>query len=115
MNREQRRHPTNNTDKHVLEKIQLMERILKEAPNDIQEGQRVKLDYDKIKSHPDYNRLQEPYKLYIEGNKDLILTVKFDDRYANHTIVALIDECGEKSIWRFVISDLIMIEDDDYE
>jgi hypothetical protein len=46
-----------------------MNKIIESSPNDIKEGQKVRLDYDKIISHPDYHRLQDRYKEFVETNK----------------------------------------------
>jgi len=88
-----------------------MGKILEATSNDIQEGQKVKLDYDKIKSHPDYNRLEEKYKSYIENHKNKITSVVFDNKYKDHNIVAL-DNGKYVSEWRFYIGDLIVIKDE---
>ncbi len=69
MNRQQRRHTKKNSDSDILNKIKLMNKIIESSPNDIKEGQKVRLDYDKIISHPDYHRLQDRYKEFVETNK----------------------------------------------
>jgi hypothetical protein len=74
----------------------------------IPEGTKVKLNIERIKSHPDYNRLTEPYKTFVESNKDTVFTVKYDPQSTEHFVL-----CLKECIWKFWEGDLIVVEDKD--
>jgi hypothetical protein len=111
MNREQRRHPPKNNRNDFFEKFALMNTLLKNTTNDIQEGQKVRIDYKQISSRKDYAGMQPKYKQFVEEHRENIFQIKFNDRYKDHSIVSLIDERGNQPIWLFWLGDLIMVED----
>lgn len=43
------------------------------------EGEKVKLNYDRITSYRDYPKMHQAYKDFVEENKDKVLTVEFDE------------------------------------
>ncbi len=77
---------------------------------DMPEGARVRLDIKNIQSHPDYPRLTERYREWVEGHGDDVFTVEYDPKYpVNPTLVCLKeDESPVK--WLFWIGDLIKVE-----
>jgi hypothetical protein len=113
MNRQQRRHPVESNPYETAKKILAMKEVLKHTTNNIVEGQRVRLNYEHILNHPDYDNLQIRYKQFVEQYRNEIMTIKFDDRYPDHTIVALVDLKGEEFIWRFHITDLEFLKEDE--
>jgi hypothetical protein len=72
------------------------------------EGTKVKLDYDRIMSHPASK--SELYLQFIEDHKMDILTVEHDPKYGeNPQLVTLKEDEGEVK-WIFDISDLEVVE-----
>ena len=72
------------------------------------EGTKVKLDYDRIMSHP--TSKSELYLQFIEDHKMDILTVEHDPKYGeNPQLVTLKEDEGEVK-WIFDISDLEVVE-----
>jgi len=109
MNREQRR----KTAKELKSKGYSKEKVdaflnINKSTETIPEGTKVKLNIDKIKSHPDYNKLTSKYKSWVNENKDKVFTVKYEKYYGdNPNIVALLeDEIG----WNFYVGDLIVVK-----
>ena len=44
----------------------------------IAEGTKVKLNIKRIKSHPEYSKLTDNYRAFVEKNEDTIFTVEYD-------------------------------------
>lgn len=64
-------------------------------------GDKVKLNMAAIKADPDYNRLVPKRRLFVESNSDTIFTVEYDPRHTNNpSIVCLAeDETDPKWLW----------------
>lgn len=79
----------------------------------IEEGTKVKLNYDSITNDPNYPRKVQGYKDFVENNKDKIFTVEYDERYTNNPLLVMLkeDETEVKWLWHSKM-DLIVIEDD---
>lgn len=72
------------------------------------EGTKVKLDYDRIMSHP--TSQSELYLQFVEEHKMDILTVEHDPKYGkNPQLVTLKEDTGPIK-WIFDISDLEVVE-----
>ncbi len=110
MNREQRR----KTAKELKSKGYSKEKIdaflnINKTTESIPEGTKVKLNIDKIKSHPDYYKLTGKYKNWVNDNKDIVFTVKYEESYGdNPNIVALLED---KTGWNFYVGDLIVVKE----
>lgn len=61
-------------------------------PQDISEGDRVVLDIQAMKRHPDYNRLSERYRKFVESHINDVFTVCYDKRYQDRPIVVCLEE-----------------------
>lgn len=72
----------------------------------IKEGEKVKLNVEKIKIHKDYKRLTEGYKDFISNNADTIFTVKFEEKYGEYPSLVTFQE---DSTWLFHVGDLIRL------
>ena len=103
MNREQRRALKYKKSNRKKEKI-LMDDIY------IPEGTKVKLDLKKIQGHPDYMRLTENYRKFVEGNKDTIFTVEYDKFRENPSTLVCLKEDPTPIKWLFWTGFLIKIE-----
>lgn len=83
MNREQLRNFRKNLKKSSLpEQVQedIIERLLIQSSNPVScyEGEKVRLDYARITSYKDWDRLRPEYKEFVEKHKNDIFTVEFD-------------------------------------
>ena len=90
--------------------------MLKEN-NQLKEGDKVKINYEKITKEPDYDSRLATYKTFIEDNKDKILTVEFDDKKAingSHFLVQFVEDTSSPK-WLFYVDDLIAVEGDNNE
>ena len=79
----------------------------------IEEGTKVKLNYDNITNDPNYPKKVQGYKDFVENNKDKIFTVEYDERYTNNPLLVMLkeDETEVKWLWHSRY-DLTVIEDD---
>lgn len=79
----------------------------------LEEGTKVKLNYDNIVNDPNYQRKVQGYKDFVENNKDKIFTVEYDERYKNNPLLVMLkeDETEVKWLWHSKM-DLIAVEDD---
>ena len=69
------------------------------------DGEKVNLNYDALVSEKDYQIKSESYKIFIEQNKDNILTVKCDVNKNPFFFVTLV----EAPKWLWYTGDLIKI------
>lgn len=70
-------------------------------PQDINEGEMVKLDVDKIKSRRNYERMTANYKEFINDNIDTVFTAHIERK----NLVSFVEEPK----WLFWSGDLIKI------
>lgn len=97
-------------------KMQAIKRMADGEVNEnfvIEEGTKVKLNYDGITNDPNYPRKVQGYKDFVENNKDKIFTVEYDEKYTNNPLLVMLkeDETEVKWLWHSRY-DLIVIEDD---
>lgn len=67
--------------KQAAQLVNAVDLIVKAS--DVQEGDKVKLDYDKISSSKRWEQHSSPYREFVEANKDKVFTVEPNDRDAN--------------------------------
>lgn len=72
------------------------------------EGTKVKLDYDRIMSHP--TSQSELYLQFVEEHKMDILTVEHDPKYGKNPQLVTLKEDNGPIKWIFDISDLEVVE-----
>lgn len=70
------------------------------------DGVTVKLKYDDILSYPNYPRLTEKYKDWVEENKDTIFLVWHNPRYTNRPDLVGVSRDGQKQIWLLTYNDI---------
>ena len=75
----------------------------------IPEGSKVQFKVDKMKRHPDWNRLDERYRTFIEDNVDTIFTVEYDEQYQREPLWVCLKEDTSPTKWLFYIGDLKVI------
>lgn len=76
------------------------------------EGEKVKLDYDRITAYPDWAELREDYKNWIATHKNEVFTVEFDpikvrEKASNVDKVVQLVEDTTSPKWLFFVGDLI--------
>ena len=85
MNREQRRQAVKNLQKKGLKResaetfVERMDFTEHHFSRDVWEGEKVKLNYDRITHYKDWKILRQEYRDFVEANKDTVFTVEFDD------------------------------------
>lgn len=72
------------------------------------EGQKVKLNYSRIKSEKDYKKKRKSYKDFIEKNKNQIFTVEYDEYHQDGNLVCLKEDVTNPK-WLFSKYDLIVL------
>lgn len=77
----------------------------------LNEGQRVRLNVEMIMSRPEYDRLNEKYKDFIQDHKDDTFTVEYDPKYLPNPRVVCFAEDMSDPKWLWWDGDLKIIED----
>nr|DAI07973.1 MAG TPA: hypothetical protein [Caudoviricetes sp.] len=80
----------------------------KNVDTGFKEGDKVKLNVDKILSHPIVKRIK--YKNFVKNNRDTVFTLE-NVKGGNNTVFTFA-ECDDKKLikWHFNIDDLIKID-----
>ena len=73
-------------------------------PKQFQEGDKVKLDVEKIKRRKDYERLNPRYKEFVESNADTVFTAHLE----RETLISL----KEQPEWLFWSGSLIKVKEE---
>jgi len=76
-------------------------------------GDKVKLNVDKIRSHPDWDKLQDSYKEFIFENVDTVFTAHYDDGYSDNPSLVLLDDGKLLYDWLFWDGDLLVLDESD--
>ena len=71
-------------------------------PQEIIEGEKIKLDLDKIKNRRNYAQMSEKYKEFVNANSDTIFTAHVE----RPSLISL----AEEPKWLFWSGDLIKVE-----
>jgi hypothetical protein len=120
MNREQRRKLNLSAkESAVLTDLINMSKV-KKALDDwkpIAEGTKVKLNMERITSHPDWNPNTDDfnhrnYVDWVTQNKDNVFTIKYDSAHLKDPQLLCFIEDNTNPKWLFHESDLIVLEED---
>lgn len=119
MNREQRRKMEKRLKNGVLNidtAIAMLERQINtaNAPG-LPEGTQVRLNVDQITKRPNYIKLQEAYRRFVESNADTEFTVAYDEKHTSGKLVLLRYNRGladgeTHPVWLFYSGDLIALD-----
>ena len=74
-------------------------------PKQFQEGDKVKLDVEKIKRRKDYGKMNTKYKEFVESNADTVFTAHLE----RETLISL----KEQPEWLFWCGSLINVKEDE--
>ena len=108
MNRAQRRTLKKNSkkiDKTINSMRDVQGQVNREGLS-IPEGTRVQFNLEKMKAHPDWNRLEQRYRDFVEQNADTIFTVEYDKQYPKEPLWVCLAEDPNPIKWLFYIGDL---------
>lgn len=114
MNRKERRAQAKYLQKTVkMSKEQAKEYVERQySHQQLEEGTKVKLNWELIKRHPDWKIQREDYRTWVEAHKDEVFTVEWDEsRKKNNSkdkkmLVCLAEDTTEPK-WLFFTSTLI--------
>lgn len=118
MNREERRAVAKRLGKKKGMTLEQAQTFLKRMdsittnPTTAWEGEKVKLDYNRIITNPDWIRMRKDYKAWINAHKDDVFTVEFDPAKKENNSrtkdiwVQLVEDETEPK-WLFWAGDLI--------
>ena len=119
MNREQRRlyKKQLKAKGYTEKKIEVMLAMQDQNGFDVlKEGQRVKLDIEKIKSHPDYDKNidsnKQHYHDFVDANADKVFTVGYDSKYTKSPTIVCLNEDSTDPKWLWWAGDLIKVNDE---
>lgn len=111
MNRAERRHPKKSIDVHqVLQDFSTISKM-KRAIEDgwqFEQGDKVRLDLEKIRKHPDYEQKLPAYRKFCEENAGRVFTVEYNGDM-NPSVVYLAED-ESKPKWLFWTGDLKAVE-----
>ena len=85
MNREERRNTVKKLQKKGLKRetaetiVERMDFAEHHFSRDVWEGEKVKLNYDRITHYKDWKILRQEYRDFVTTNKDTVFTVEFDE------------------------------------
>jgi len=114
MNREQKRKyikelKSKGFTKEQIDAILLYKKYA-DVNNYIPEGTKVKLNYNEIKNQPDYPKLTEKFRNWIEDNKDKVYTVEYKKNKRGKPLFVTLKEDTSDPKWLFWVGDLIVVE-----
>lgn len=96
----------------VDEAISLAERRMAyEQAEPLEEGTKVKLNYDLITSAFGYEKRNERYKAFVEENKDKEFTVMYDEKHNSGKLVSLQEDETDPR-WYWFCGDLIKVNNE---
>ena len=75
----------------------------------LRDGDMAKLNIDRMRSYPDWDKRQEAYREFVDANVDSVFTVKLHENYPG-SIVRLIDDDGSECKWLFSDKDLLIFD-----
>ena len=109
MNREQRRAFKKKHGKTAREyAADKLNKLSQEIENHLLDGNKVRLDVDRIVSRSDYAHTTEEYKEFVESSRDKVFTVRL---YRKRTDgFSAIVELAEEPKWLFWYGDLVLVQ-----
>lgn len=72
---------------------------LKETRMFFEEGEKVTLDVEQIKAHPDFERKVEGYKNFVLSNEGKVFTVKYDKNHQKNPLLVVLEEDPIGWLW----------------
>lgn len=75
------------------------------VPQRFEEGDKVRLNVERIRKHPDYGRLSSIYREFVESHVDDIFTVAYDARRKENPTEVCLKE--DRAGWLFWTGDLV--------
>lgn len=77
------------------------------------EGDKIKLNVAKIKSHPSWEGYQKEYKDFVENSDDAIFTVEYDEKRKDKPNMVCLKEDTSRQKWLFWDGDLFVLDEKD--
>ena len=116
MNREQRRTyekklRAKGVSKSDAENIVALKQKL-DSVEPLPEGQRVRLNIKSIMEHPDYERLTDRYKQFVQDNKDNVFTVEYDPQHLKNPTLVCLKEDPTPVKWIWWVGDLEIVKEE---
>jgi len=99
------------SNKQILKDIQKRQLEFENTNYTILEGTKVKLNVKQIKSRPDYIRMRDTYKEFVESNVDNIFTVEYDEKKKDEPILVCLMEDPSEVKWLFWVGDLFIVKE----
>ena len=94
--------------KEAVEVVEAYEMV--NAKPSIKVGDKVKLAYDKIAAHTDYDTYNPKYKKFIEMNRDVVFTAEAVPNKPYRNIFQFVEDTSQVK-WYFCGADLIKVAD----
>ena len=95
--------------KKEIDQMVMLKEMMDNKKN-LQKGQKVKLNLERIMSHPDYHNHTEKYRSWVESHIDVIFTVEYDKAHTDKPTLVCLKEDDSKPKWLFWEGDLEVID-----
>lgn len=111
MNREQKRAmkrkaESRGIDGHMVDVFVGLQKV-KKSTELIKDGDKVRINISSIKNHPDYDRLSDLYKKFVESHQDDVFTAVLDSGVGKYGNLFALKE--DPTGWLFWSGDLIKV------
>jgi hypothetical protein len=77
------------------------------------EGDKVMLDVEKIKKHPDWDNYNPDYREFVESNEGAVFTVKYDENKQDKPNLVMLAEDASRYQWLFWDGNLLVEDSKD--
>lgn len=112
MNREQRRNQFKKQPRKAKEFAKRVANQIVSWADGIEPGTKVKLNLTRMIRDVNWSRKEDKYRLWCMAHANKILTVVPDVVSVRRPDLISVSYNGEKSVWLFHVSDLIVVEED---
>lgn len=112
MNREQRRKQFKGRPRKAKEFARLVAKQIASWSDGLEPGTKVKLNLGKMICDVNWARKEDKYRLWCMAHANKVMTVVRDKVSVRRPDLIAVSYNGEKSVWLFHISDLIVVEEE---
>ena len=116
MNREQRRKYERQLRRKGVsnEDVELFFKMLASSDETVNDGDKVRINVERIRKHPDYEKMNPKYKQFLADNEDKIFTATKTKKGFNRSFVEF-EEDSTDPRWLWCMDDLIKVEGEETE
>lgn len=112
MNRKQRREYGQQLRRKGVtqEDIAMFFKLLAAESRDLRDGDKVRIDIERIQAHPDYDKMNSNYKQFLEDHKEAVFTISSVKKGFGKCFIELEEDATDPK-WLWCSDDLILVEE----